>query len=266
MKYCTFVLVVAAPLFAQAPTRPSFDVASVKPNKTGDVRFTITSLAGGRFLATNASLKMLITTAYGVRDSEIAGGPNWIDTDKFDVEAKTVGTIPAGQMCLMLQSLLEDRFQLKTHRQTRDLPVYELVVAKNGSKMRLSEDQKPPSPPPQSQIGAAPLRGVERPRPGAIRMGRGDLWGDGVPWATIVAVISQVAGRPVIDKTDLKGFYDFKLQFTPEGQDLAAGPFADSPGTSLFTAIQEQLGLKLESAKRPGEIIVVDGVEKPSEN
>ena len=265
-------------LFFQQPagTKPSFEVATIKPSTSGDNRIAILAQPGGRFVATNASLKMLMGTAWRVRDFQISGGPNWAGTDRWNIEAKAeAGSIPPPTgppdptvippLMLMLQSLIEDRFQLKIHRETKELPVYELVVARGGPKIKPSEDQSPPS------LGQPPQRGGPMPR-GNMRMGRGDLEANGVPVSNFILGLSQQLGRTIIDKTGLKGLYDFKLQWTPEfaqGPVVPGGPEPPPPpadGPSIFTAIQEQLGLRLESTKGPVDVLVIDSVQKPSEN
>ena len=281
------VMIVAIPIFSQGPGRakPSFEVATVKPNASGDNRVAIMRQPGGRFVSTGVSLKMLMGFAYRVRDFQISGGPNWITTDRWNIEGKAEeGSIPPptgppdpnvpDPLSLMVQSLIEERFQLKMHRETKELPVYELVAAKGGAKIKLSEDQSPFRPP---ERGAPPppppQRGGPLPR-GSMRMGRGDLEANGVPLANFIQTLAQQLGRPVIDKTELKGLYDIKLQWTPElgqGPVVPGGPEpppppADVSGASIFTAIQEQLGLRLESTKGPVEVLVIDSVQKPTEN
>lgn len=282
------IFVVATPIFSQGPpggVRPSFEVATVKPTESGDNRFMIMMQPGGRFVAT-ATLKMLMGFAYRVRDFQISGGPQWIATDRWNIEGKAEeGSIspPTGSpfdptlpnpMLMMVQSLIEDRFQARIHRETRELPVYELVVAKGGPKIKLSEDQSPFRPPERGAPPPPPPQpGGPTPR-GSFRMGRGDLEANGVPLANFVQSLSQQLGRPIVDKTELKsGLYDFKLQWTPElgqGPGLpgpeAPPPSVDASGPSIFTAIQEQLGLRLESTKGPVEILVIDSVQKPTEN
>src|SRR5262245_23147584 len=184
---------LALPLIqAPAGTRPTFEVASIKPYEEpapGQPRFYgFNNQPGGRFRATGTTLKMLLTFAYRVRDFQVVGGPDWITADRFEVVAKAEdGTVPpqSGKpdlnvpdiIALMLQSLIDERFQLKMHKETRELPVYELVAAKDGSKLQLSEDQSPPKPP---EPGAArppappaPQRGFPPPPPGrgGIMMG-----------------------------------------------------------------------------------------------
>jgi uncharacterized protein (TIGR03435 family) len=219
----------ALPMFSQqqAPARPSFEVASIKPNSSGDNRIMIMNQPGGRFVATGVTLKLLMTSAYRVRDFQIIGGPGWIATDRWDIEARAAeGAIPPGAfptdpnfpslMSLMTQSLLEDRFHLKLHRETRELAVYELTIAKGGSKVKRSEDQTPfklpgrgapPLPPPQ--------RGGPMPR-GSMRVGRGDLLATAVPFSNFAMALSQQLGRTVVNKTGLTGLYDIHLQWTPD--------------------------------------------------
>jgi uncharacterized protein (TIGR03435 family) len=254
-------------LFSQSPnaSKPAFEIISIKPNVSGDNRVSITNQPGGRFFATGVPLRFLMTSAYRVREFQISGGPGWITSDRWDIDARPAEavmrpSVPADPsvpdtMSLMVQSLIEDRFQLKMHRETREQPVYELVVAKGGSKMKLSDDQTPVQP---------PQRGGEPPaRRNGIRTGRGDLEAAGIQFAIFVNVLSQQLGRPIVDKTGLTGFYDFRLQWTPQ---LAQQADSDSSGPTIFTALQEQLGLRLESAKGPVEVLVIDSVQKPSEN
>ena len=205
------VVIVAIPIFSQGPgqAKPSFEVATVKPNASGDNRVAIMRQPGGRFVSTGISLKMLMGFAYRVRDFQISGGPNWITTDRWNIEGKAEeGSIPPptgppdpnvpDPLSLMVQSLIEERFQLKMHRETKELPVYELVAAKGGPKIKLSEDQSPFRPP---ERGAPPLPPVQRGGPmprGSMRMGRGELEANGVPLANFIQTLSQQLGRPVI--------------------------------------------------------------------
>jgi uncharacterized protein (TIGR03435 family) len=219
-------------------------------------------------------LKMLIGFAYNVRDFQILGGPSWINTDRFDINAKAdshdeidSATDPAKltdeqRMTALerererLRNLLEDRFQLKTRRETKEQQVYALVLAKGGPKIQESKEG----------MGAM------------TRMGRGMLTAQGVTPAMLASTLSQPLGRPVIDKTGLTGKYDIELKWTPDPGQGPAGltgplppgvqlpPPPDPNGPSIFTALTEQLGLRLESEKAPAEVLVIDRVEKPSEN
>ena len=277
--------VIAIPVFSQEPagSRPSFEVASVKPSTTG-ADGTSFRVQPGRLTVTNGTFRMVMAVAYKVRDFQISGGPNWTGTDRWNIEAKaeegsvselTLSFDPAvtNPLLLMLQSLLEDRFQLKMHREPKDMPVYELAVAKGGPKIKLSADQSPIVAPERgAPLPPKPQRGGPMPR-GAMAMGRGSVEANGVPIANFIQGLSQQLGRPIVDKTGLKGFYDIKLQWTPElggGLVKPGGPDPDPPadasGPSIFTAIQEQLGLRLDSAKGPVDILVIDSVQKPTEN
>jgi uncharacterized protein (TIGR03435 family) len=259
-------IAVAVAAMAAIALSQEFEVASIKPNMSGDRRVGIQMAPGGRYVASGINTKFLIQQAYGVRDYQIQGGPRWLDTDRFDINAKAAGgEFKREHMGIMMQKLLADRFQLKIRRETKELPVYSLLVAKGGSKLK-----------PRAAEG-----GESRPM---FRMGRGQINAQNVGMAMFVNELARQAGRNVIDNTGLTGNFDVKLEWTPEpgqgGGGLFGGPAgpggpggdgprpapADPNGPTLFTAIQEQLGLKLEPAKGPVEIIVIDSVEKPSEN
>ncbi|HEX4138281.1 MAG TPA: TIGR03435 family protein [Bryobacteraceae bacterium] len=252
--------------FAQ-DARPRFEVASVKPGDH-DRRIAI-QIRGSEFLATNAPVVSLIGFAYGVQLHQIAGAPlsgadQWIDTERFTIEAKPDAAAPenADQMRLMVQSLLADRFKLTLHRETRQQQVYELVTAKTGPKL--------------TEATPADLNG----QVGLWGAGQGGIVGTAVSIADLVNHLTQRLDHSVIDKTGLSGKYDFRLNYVPEpsqgdlilfgppppGATLSgATPPADS-GPSIFTALQEQLGLRLESARGPVEVLVIDHAEKPDAN
>lgn len=264
-----------------AANDPVYDVASIKPNKSGTDMVRLMFSPDG-LTATNGTVQMLIHAAYGVEDNQISGEPGWLNSDHYDIEAKmdsatadALHKLSEDQRRLerqrMLQALLADRFKLAIHRETKELPVYALVVAKNGPKL---QEAKP---------GDTYPNGIKGPdgvaRAGFMRMGRGELTGQGLPMSSLVRLLTQQLGRTVMDKTDLTGKYDFTLKWTPDesqgamlkGPDggqpgAASAPPPDSSGPSIFTALQEQLGLKLESQKGQVEILVIDHVEKPSEN
>jgi uncharacterized protein (TIGR03435 family) len=284
--------VVAIPIFCQAPSaeKPKFEVASVKPSEPGQRGSMIGMQPGGRLVVQHLPLRALVTFAYNVRDFQLTGGPSWMTTDFWDIEARvdeaSISEVSGppdpskpNPMAVRLQSLLQERFQLKTHTETRELPVYELSIAKSGLKMKLSDDQTPYKPRERGEPPPPPLqRGGAMPRY-SMRMGRGNMEAVAMDEANIVRSLSGTVGRIIIDKTGLKGLYDLKLQWTPDppaggnAPGGAAGPGGpefgppvDPNGPSIFTALQEQLGLKLDSAKGPVEVIVVDSVQKPSEN
>jgi uncharacterized protein (TIGR03435 family) len=278
---CNVVLVVAAiaaavvPLPAQAPPaqKPQFEVASVKPNNSGSGSSgnSIDSKSG-YLRAANVSLRALITQAYRLFDFQVVGGPDWINTAKFDIQARAeTGTVPPPTataetsnrndlMLLMIQSLLEDRFQLKVHHETRDLPVFALTVAKGGPKLE---------PTVQGHPGPGSLSpGSSRTNGGAAGV---EMSGSGISVARLIALLAPQVGRPIIDKTNLTSQYDFTLKWSPSPRPTALGPdgptaSSDPSGPSIFTALQEQLGLRLDSAREPVQVLVIDSVQKPSEN
>ena len=287
----SILAVMASSVFAQETSNLQFEVASVKPNTSGSGSISIGGPNPNRFNATNAPVRMLLRTAFRVQDYQIIGGPSWITTDRFDIEAKADGlkpgdpcfgpACPPGPLQIMLQNLLADRFQLKTHHETREVPMYELTIIKSG--FRLKDVPPPPRPEPGAPAPPPPpAPGAELPaaRPGSILMGRGQLAAGAATVASLAAVLSQNLGRPVIDKTGITGFYDFTLTWTPGpaegggppgplGPGLPGGPQplpVDPSGPSIFTAIQEQWGLKLDSTKGPVDVLVIDSVSKPSEN
>jgi uncharacterized protein (TIGR03435 family) len=274
IKSAALVAFAASALAQSQPSKPQFEVASIKPADPNDRGTRIGFQPGGRFVANGITVNFLLQQAYGVRDFQISGGPGWVGSERFNISAKpdaeTAAEIQKGNgnpfdgnstMSLMLRSLLEDRFQLKLTRETREMPVYDLVVAKGGSKLK------------ESSIPAGD--GSGRGGGPQIRMGRGLLTFKAGPMEILAMQLSNQLGRTVIDKTGLKGNYDFELKWTPDlgqqplGLREVGGPEKEPPvdtsGPSIFTALQE-LGLKLESTKGPVEILVIDHAEKPTEN
>ena len=265
-----------------APTstaRPTFDVASIKPSHLTANLFRVNA-EPGRFAAENASVIFLLQYAYRVKNSQVSGGPGWLDSDHYNIEAKQDETAAAElrklssdkqeeQLRLMVQSLLADRFKLALHHEAKEMQIYALIVAKNGPKLHAS------TIPPDDSVITGPPPPDAAPRRRNIRMGgRGDLSVSGEDLDMFAEVLSHFAGRMVVNQTGLKGTYDFDLKWTPEAGSGPmpgeapgdAAPPPDASGPSLFTALEEQLGLKLESQKGPVDTIVIDHVEKPSEN
>jgi uncharacterized protein (TIGR03435 family) len=257
---------------------PDFAVASIKPDKSGTNLVRIMFGPDG-FSATNVPLKLLIREAFSVNDDQIAGEPAWAGSSRFDVDAKVDSAdVPAmkdltfDQRRQMIRSLLADRFALKTHEETKELPVFALVIAKGGLKLH---EAQPGDTYPNG------LKGPDGQHGGAGMMmfnASGQITAQGVPMSDLTRLLSQQTGRTVIDKTALTGNYDFTLQLPPmkgpmptppaPGNGPAAGDDGgeDSSGPSIFTALQEQLGLKLESQKAPLPLIVIDHIEQPSAN
>jgi bla regulator protein BlaR1 len=261
---------------------PAFDVVSIKPNHGGTGLFRINA-EPGRFVADNATLKFLIQFAYHVKESQILGAAGWIDSNHYNIEAKQDDSSTdvqrklsrddqGEQLRLMLQSMLADRFKLTLHHETKDLPIYALVVAKNGPKL-----QESPAAPEDSAPPGSPTPNGPQPRH-SIRMGRGQLTVNAQSLDMFAELLSHQLGRVVVNKTGLKGYYDFTLKWTPDeseaqmsggpggGPDARPAPAPDASGPSLFTALQEQLGLRIDAQKGPVDTLVIDHVEKPSEN
>lgn len=235
--------------FAQDQSTRAFDVATVKPVEPDDPRTSI-EVHGDRLVA-SATLKALIGFAWDVQDRDIAAGPSWIGSIVYHVEGKSESLLQQNalpQIRKMLQSLLTDRFKLAIHRQTRDEPVYEMLLAKGGGNLRPSAENAPPP----------------------LGNGRGRISGTAANTGILARMLSGRLGRPVLDKTGLTGNYDFALTWTPAPGEMGDapedGPAADPGGPSIFSAVQEQLGLKLESGRGPVEGLVIDHVEKPDAN
>jgi uncharacterized protein (TIGR03435 family) len=251
LKIAGFLL-VGATAFAQ----PRFDVASVKPNQSGE-RMDYGLQADGMF-GRNMPAIGWIQIAYQVKEFQIVG-PAWISAEKFDIEAKTESAPhSSSRIYAMLQSLLAERFNLKLHRETRESTVYALVLARSGLKMKLSKDQSLWAG--DFPDGSPDGRPVTGGSPTELAPGR--FLGQAIPMTMFVNLLAGPLGRPVINKTGLTGRYDIDLRYDPvSGQ---SPDTADTP--SLFSVIQEQLGLRLESEKGPVEFLVIDHIERPSVN
>jgi uncharacterized protein (TIGR03435 family) len=265
-----------SPIKAQVQNTSStfeFEVASIVPSSPDAPDGFMTIPGRGplsdRYTAKNITLMALLRAAYGIplgaEDTRISGGPSWLRSAKYDVEAKIDASkleelkkLSLSQRTLtqqhMLQTLLSDRCKLAIHRETRDLPIYTLVVAKNGSKL------KPATPGEISSISFGP--------PGQTQ----SITGQARSVTSLVQTLSVTVGRPVFDKTALSDEYDFKLEWTPDDSHAQTSAVdrpateTDSTASSIFTAIQEQLGLKMIPGKGPVEVIVIDHVEQPSAN
>jgi uncharacterized protein (TIGR03435 family) len=249
---------------------PEYDVASIKPGKPGMGSTLLFRLDG--LTAKGMTLKSLIKEAYGIEDDQILGAPNWLNTQTYDIEAKVDGADAAAlerlseeQRKLMFQSFLVERFRLKVHRETKELPILALVIAKNGPKL---QEAKPGDTYPDGIKGPD---GKPAGHAGMMMWGNGRLTGQGISIVSMVPPLTQQLGRTVLDKTGLTGRYDVELRWTPDDTSTPitgpdSGTAAGSPTPSIFTAIQEQLGLKLESHKAPVEVLVIDHVEAPAAN
>jgi uncharacterized protein (TIGR03435 family) len=264
---------------------PKYDVATIKPATGSDGRMMFLFVPGGIQLE-GVPAQMLLREAFNIEDDHIIGAPAWVKTKRFDVQAKVspedapkLDKLKFEERRSMLVPLLVERFNLKYHHETRELPGYALVVAKGGPKMKVSDIQGPPPKPPDPSSNPKPGgAGGTPPRGPRLRMmGRGNIESEGTNTEMLARVLSGQLGRTVTDKTGLTGNYDFTLQWTP---DDATAPMpggadggpphnesgSDAVGPSLFTALQEQLGLKLESTKGMADVIVIDHIDAPSEN
>lgn len=260
------ILATAFAVFGQsAPAPLAFDVASIKPNNSGDNHLQVRVAPGGRLTAANAPLRLLITAAYQVQDFELSGGPAWLDSARFDIEARGPGNPTGDQVMQMLQTLLADRFGLRMHKETRELPVYALLIAKNGPRLEPPRDDCF-----DPTAGVPPPASDARPC-GGFANSPNQMLGARVTMGRLAAALSRRLRRPVVDKTGLGGVYNITLEWTPDETQPSPAPTDPSPPAadnsgSIFTALQEQLGLRLESQKGPVEILVIDHAERPSEN
>jgi uncharacterized protein (TIGR03435 family) len=237
----------------------AFEVASIKRNLSGSDAGSVRIMPGARLVAKNATLQSLITAAWQIRNFELSGGPSWLTADRFDVEAKAAETkLSNNQVAALLQALLADRFSLKVHRETREMPVYRLVTAKSGPALTPAREGNCTSADtPPAQIDLARFRPC-----GGFNIARDRLTGTATT-ERLAATLGRILGRNVLDQTGTTGTYDILLRWTPDDPQT---PRADDSAPSLFTAIQEQLGLRLEADRGPVEILVIDRVERPSGN
>ena len=255
----TAALGAVAPLHGQNSPPQAFDAVSIKPNRSGQTGGS-SKAQPGRYVGVNVTLMRLVRLAYRPIE-EFDGGPEWMDRDRFDVEAVTSATVTPPDMQAMMRAFLADRFKLRAHVETRQLPVYELSTRPDGrpSLTRVADACPPPgAPQPDQRAAPAP------PAPAPIRCGftlqDGVLKGAG----TLTGIASElvVAGRRVVDRTGLEGVYTIDLKWSPEA---AAGQPADAP-PEIFTAIREQLGLQVKAAATPTQVLVIDSAEPPDAN
>lgn len=264
--------VISASGGAQTFPPLSFEVATVKPLDATNPHPPSVTISGDRFSATGMSVKELIKIAYDLNygaDQQVSGGPPWTQSERFDIEAKEDPALGeklqklsseerGKQLREMLRGLLADRFKLQIHHASTELAVYELVTAKSGSKLMPSVAQSSPGNAESSK----------KPRSWIRFAGKGLLEGNDADAPTLVTALSmqpEIGGRLVIDRTGLTGKYDFTLKWTPDMGQGADLPSADA-GPTLFTALQDELGLKLQPTKAPVDVIIIDHVELPSAN
>lgn len=224
---------------------PAFEVATVKVNRGGTGASNGPRLTNGRLSAENATLKRFLQVAYDLNALQISG-PAWLDSDRFDLAAKSPEGVPDSDLMPMLQSLLKERFQLALHRENKEMPIYDLIVAKEVLKISVFDPSHiPPTP----------------PRNGAASMIVGPM-----TMSQLANSLTPATGRPVVDKTGLQGRYFCAVTFSPLAAQTNSN-VTDVAPLDIFAAVEQQLGLKLESAKATREILVVDHAERmPREN
>lgn len=261
----------------------AFETASVKPNKSGaEERYIRIDPRGGSLTVVNLQLRELITFAYQIQSFQLEGGPDWIDSDRFDILAKPEREVPAtgagfgGQepLRMMLRTLLADRFTLVMHKETKELPIFELVVARADG--RLGSQLRPAAVDCEARAAAAragtppPSSGPPGPGSCGTTMNPVSVRGGGATMAMLSSLLEGPAKRLVIDRTALTGHWDFEVNYTPDRSQMPPGvelPSSIDPnGPSLFTALEEQLGLKLRPARGPVEVLVIDSVQQPTPN
>ncbi len=288
------IVFLSCAVWAQSPdAQLAFEVASVRPaGPNPEIRIPQMYLARGgpgtpdpgRINYSNVPMRELLRLAYGLKLPYQLSGPTWMENERYDIVAKVPPGVTRDQFNVMLQNLLVDRFGLVVHREIRELPGYELSIGKGGPKFK----ESPPAPPatatvPPENPGEPPRLKTEKDRDGRVQLAPGSaaMFSFGIPGGSrhtarqqpisvLISVLESPLGKPLVDKTGLTGKYDFNLEYAsdvsgdaPGGPAYAAG---DAP-PDLFTALQDQLGLKLEQKKVPVDVLVVDRAEKtPKEN
>jgi len=236
-----FVLAMAAHAQQQPAARVEFEVVSVKPGDPADPASSVRA-PQGRLEMRNATLRNLVRSAYSLNEYQLDGGPKWMDSAKFNIDAKLPAGAPREQIPLMMQAMLADRFHLEFHRATKTLPEYALVVAKGGPKLQVASESDPMN--------------------GGSSQGDRQIKGRGMPISSLAGMLIGAVGAPVLDRTELEGNYNFVLEFAP----MLGTAKEDETLPTIFAALQDRLGLKLEAIKGPVEVLVIDRAEKPPEN
>jgi uncharacterized protein (TIGR03435 family) len=264
---------ICATLFlaAAAHAQSTFEVATIKTNTSATTSMKFPVRFSGRFNGTNLNLRTLISFAYGVQGFQIANGPSclnckWLNSDRYDIAAKASGTdVTPDQYREMLQALLVGRFHLTVHRETKEVPIYAITPAKSGGKLEESRPGSCVTPGSAPQPPDQPAQVVC----GTFFTGPASLDVRKMLMTQIANTLAIILGRPVIDKTGFTGTYDFHLEFLPEGVAVAPGrqpgleaTSADDTRPAIYTALQQQLGLRLESLKGPSEVLVIDHFER----
>ena len=263
------VVALALATVPMAAQSPAFEVASIKRNSSGDENFGFNVRPGGLMVAINVTPRQIVRVAYSMQNSSVEGGPGWMDTEHYDITAKAAEAATPDRMQLMLRTLLTDRFKLALHMDARDTPIFTLVRARDDG--RLGPQLRPASVDCEAiraaqARGEAPLASGDRPMCGG-RARAGLITAGAVTMEQVARNMSGLVGRTVVDRTALQGLYDFDLKFVPEAERLAAaGDRAPAELPSIFVALEEQLGLKLEPGRAPVEVAVIDSIQRPVED
>jgi uncharacterized protein (TIGR03435 family) len=273
----------AAPQAGAEPL-PAFEVASVRVNTTAQMNRLFRPQPGGRFEATNMRLRDLVQFAYQVRNFQIEGGPDWMDTTSFDIVAKAPGEVTApmpggapSPYALMMRSLLADRFKLVVHQETKEVPIYVLALARADGRLgpELAPSTTDCAALVKAAAGGVPPPAIQGDRiQCGLRIGPGRMDMGGFSFAEFANGLSMLLQRTVVNRTGLSGNYDAKIIFSPEQLPGLPMPPPGTPGVppldpnapSIFTAVQEQLGLKLDSSRGPVPLLVIDRAEMPVED
>jgi len=260
-----------APPEATGAGRPVFEAASIKRNVTVSDQASVRTQPGGRLTVNNNSLRNIVRNAYNVQNFQIVGGPDWINTDRWDIVAKAESDVPPPQLLIMVRNLLADRFKLVVHTEMRETAVYALVLTRSDG--RLGPQLRPSTVDCAALMASFQARKETPPntingRPACgTRVTAGNMMTTSTRMADLARNLAPMAGRPIVDRTGLTGTYDIDLTWAPDPQGApGTAPAPDGDRPSLVTAVQEQLGLKLESQRVPFETLVIDSVERPTED
>lgn len=253
-----------------AATAPAFEVVSIKQNKNGGHVGAVRPEPGGRFVMVNAPIARLLRVAYPSESQRLVGAPAWVNSDRYDIVAKADGEPSAQTMEAMLRTLLAERLKLVAHFEPQEQDVYALVVAR--ADRRLGAGLKPSTLDCAQLVERSSATGLNMPPrsngapPCGLASDGRKLSSGGLTMAQLARNISAIAGRVVVDKTDLDGYYEFDLEYAARQDNSAGVPAADDNRPSIFSALQEQLGLRLEPQRAPLEVLVVDQISRPTED
>ena len=259
------VMMAGAAGSSQSPASPQFEVASVRRNVSGDADGSIGPRPNGRFVVSNVPLRFILQVSYELPAFRVVSGPDWIDAERYDIQGKAAGVATNAELYAMMRALLGERFKLKTHTDTRPVAGFALVRARQDGRLGPQLSPHPEPCPAQSAQADADRGGLSR----CGRMSGSDrvIRMSARPMTDLAMLLSRRLARPVVDRTGLTGLFDVRLEWTEDARSSA--PLTQAPagdGVSVFTALQEQLGLKLQSERVATEFMVIDHVERPTDD